>query len=147
MQLESAQMLCFVHWKTGSEAPYKQNKAHMNHPCTLWAYESLSNYFWLCELAMELQEEHKYRYNKPDDYQTKANAVVQWAIDNFPNIPDIGLTNPAQAMPEDYKHDDPVKAYRTYYIQDKQFYIKQDKKIYYTWRKRGNPDWWLEKNG
>jgi len=141
MQLETAQMLCFVHWKTGSEAPYKQNKAHMMHPCTLWAYKSLSNYVWLCELGMALLEEHKFRFNKPDDYKTKASVVIEWAIDNFPNIPDIGFTPPAQAMSFEYKNTNPVLAYRTYYNEAKQFYIKQDKKVWYTWRKRGMPHW------
>lgn len=142
MQLETAQMLCFVHWKTGNEAPYKQNKAHMNHPCTLWAYKSLSNYWWLCELGMELLEEHKFRFEKPNNYVTKANEVIQWAIDNLPNIPDIGFTDPALAMPDQYKHDIATIAYKSYYIGDKQYYVKEGKKMWYTWRKRGIPHWW-----
>ena len=36
-----------------------------------------------------------------------------------PLIPDQGFTTPAQAMPNMYKDDDPVEAYRTYYFFDK----------------------------
>ena len=36
-------------------------------------------------------------------------------------IPEVtpGITTPAQAMPDEYKHDDAVVAYRTYYREDK----------------------------
>lgn len=51
----------------------------------------------------------------------------------LPNIPDIGLTKFALAMPDKYMNNDPVKAYRDYYIGDKR-HIAQ-------W-KNGIPYWW-----
>ena len=44
MILETAQLLCCVHWVSGVEAPYK--KTHVNHPSSVWARESLTNYKW-----------------------------------------------------------------------------------------------------
>jgi len=141
MQLESAQLLCSAHQVNGHDAPYSISKGHMKHPSALWVQKSLSNYVWLCELGMALLEEHKFRYEKPDDYKTKASEVIEWCMDNFPEIPDLGLTPVAQAMPDEYKHEIPTIAYKRYYIEDKQYYIKQDKKVWYTWRKRGMPHW------
>lgn len=146
MQLETAQLLCSAHWRVGGEAPYKIGKGHLSHPSALWVQKSLSNYIWACELGMELQEEHKFRYEKENTYQSEANKVIQWCIDNFPNIPDIGFTKPALAMPDQYKHDITTIAYKMYYIADKQYYTKKDgTKIWHTWRKRGEPHWWKSK--
>ena len=142
MQLESAQLLCSAHTLTGNDAPYKMSKGHMKHPSALWVQKSLSNYWWLCELGMELLEEHKYRFEKPADYVTKANDVIKWCVDNFPDIPDLGFTKPALAMPEKYRHDNVAIAYKTYYITDKQYYMRGDTKVWHTWRKRGEPFWW-----
>lgn len=51
MILESAQILCAVHHKNGdSNVPYKLT--HKNHPCTIWAGESRSNYLWLTQLRV-----------------------------------------------------------------------------------------------
>jgi hypothetical protein len=45
MILETAQLLCSVHHVTDQvtdQVPYKLS--HKNHPCAIWARESLSNY-------------------------------------------------------------------------------------------------------
>jgi len=49
MILECAQMLCTAHHvhDNGDNVPYK--KAHLNHPSTIWARSSRSNYYWLYE--------------------------------------------------------------------------------------------------
>lgn len=65
MILETAQLLCGVHWVTGKEAPYKLS--HKNHPCSIWVRSSLENYLWLCELGLELCDEYTYRYGKKQD--------------------------------------------------------------------------------
>ena len=44
------------------------------------------------------------------------------------------LTPFAQAMPEKYRDNNTVKAYREYYIGEKQHLA--------TWKKRGAPKWW-----
>lgn len=44
MILESAQMMSTVVRYVGLDAGYKST--HLNHPCTIWARTSLSNWLW-----------------------------------------------------------------------------------------------------
>jgi hypothetical protein len=62
MILETAQLLCSVHHTTPQvtpQVPYKLS--HKNHPCAVWARQSLSNYLYLCELGLELGKEYTHR--------------------------------------------------------------------------------------
>jgi len=108
MCVEYSQLLCGVHWVAGGEAPYKLS--HKNHPCSIWTRKSLSNYLYLCELGLELSKEYTYRYGK----RHKSQDVIEWCLINKPNIPDIGFTEPAMAMPDEYKVDSVVESYRNY---------------------------------
>lgn len=129
MILEYAQMLCTVLHENGIEAPYKPT--HRNHPCTLWAGESLSNWKWLKELALAVNEEYKFRYVKTVDHKS---ATIIMSLPE-PPITDKGLTEFAQAMPKEYRVEgNPVQAYRNFYIHDKSRFAK--------WKKREIPDWW-----
>ncbi len=114
MILETAQMLCTAHWESGGEAPYKST--HKNHPCTIWARESVDNYKWLCDLGVSLCDEYTLRYGRVH----KTQAIIEWLVDNVPNIPDVPMTPFAQAMPDEYKSKDAVQAYRNYYLGEKQ---------------------------
>ena len=127
MILESAQLLCGVHWLSGKEAPYKLS--HKNHPCSIWARKSLGNYLWLCELGLELCSEYTRRYGKTH----KTKQILDWCLDNKPQIPDIGFTEPSLAMPDDYKTNDVVESYRKYYINDKKEIAK--------WKDGYVPNW------
>jgi uncharacterized heparinase superfamily protein len=129
MILESAQMLCSAVNLSGGDSPYKTT--HKNHPCTVWVRESLSNWCWLRDLTLALNEEYCYRYDKTIDH--KSAAIVKKIKE--PNINDIGLTEFAQAMPEQYKNEDVVKAYRNYYIGEKSNIAK--------WKKRERPEWYI----
>jgi len=66
MPLESAQMLSTVHRVYNGDAwcdmvgLYKT--AHLNHPCTIWARESVMNYKWLYNHFQALSEEYSKRY-------------------------------------------------------------------------------------
>lgn len=111
MILESAQMLCTAHTEG---APYKAT--HKKHPCTLWVSASKSNYLWLCEHGLGLCAEYTKRYQKTH----KTESIIKWCMENVPCLPDIGLTEFAQAMPDKYKvKGDAVKAYRNYYNGEK----------------------------
>ena len=113
MILETAQLLCGVHHmisQVTQEVPYKLS--HKNHPCAIWARQSLSNYLYLCELGLELCNEYTYRYGK----RHKSEQVILWCINNKPNIPDLGFTEPAKAMPDECKVGSTVDSYRNYYI-------------------------------
>ena len=127
MCVEYAQILCGVHWVQGGEAPYKLS--HRNHPCSIWARESLSNYLYLCELGLELCKEYTYRYGK----RHKSQDVIEWCLINKPNIADKEFTEPARAMPDEYKSNCVVESYRNYYIGEKS-------KIA-VWKNRETPEW------
>ena len=132
MILETAQLLCGVHWITDSQsaAPYKLS--HKNHPCSIWTRESLSNYLYLCELGLELCYEYTYRYGK----RHKSQDVIEWCIVNKPNIEDKGFTEPAKAMPDEYKVESVVDSYRNYY--------KGAKSGFAVWKNREVPEWYKE---
>jgi hypothetical protein len=129
MILETAQLLCGVHWVTGNEAPYKLS--HKNHPCSIWTRSSLENYLWLCELGLELCTEYEYRYGK----KHKTYDVILWCILNKPNISDVEFTSPPLAMPDHCKiGNNPIKSYRNYYMIEKSSFCK--------WKGRDVPNWY-----
>ena len=138
MILETAQLLCSVHHVTdqvndqvNDQVPYKLS--HKNHPCAVWARQSLSNYLYLCELGLELGKEYTHRYGK----RHKSIDVIEWCIVNKPNIPDIDFTQPAMAMPDEYKTDSVVESYRNYYIGAKISLA--------SWKNREKPFWFGKK--
>lgn len=129
MILETAQLLCGVHWMIGGEAPYKLS--HKNHPCSKWVREDLNNYLWLCELGLELCEEYKYRYGKTH----KTYQVILWCIENKPYITDVEFTTPPMAMPDICKiGTNVIKSYRNYYMTEKSSFC--------NWKQRDIPHWY-----
>ena len=87
---------------------------HIYHPCAVWTRESLSNYEFLCSLAIALAEEFKYRYPKKGAHACEAHA--HWLLANPPIfMMDCGLTPFVQAMDPQYRRSDPVEGYRNYY--------------------------------
>lgn len=137
MILESAQMLCTVaHTLNVEGVPYKST--HLNHPCTVWARKSKQNYLWLVELFNELHNEWQYRYNHSHNHKSvdKLQCLDMYSIAN--SLPDIGLTPFAQAMPDTYRNDDAIIAYRNYYLGDKAELLQ------YT--KRNKPNWITHEN-
>lgn len=128
MILESVQMLCTSLNKKGIVTPYKST--HSKHPCVLWVEESYDNFEWLAQLALALNQEYRFRFNKEHDH--KSIAVLS-EIEKH-KYERIGLTPFAQAMPEQYKvlHDS-VTAYRNFYLGEKMHFAK--------WSKRSLPFW------
>jgi len=39
--------------------------------------------------------------------------------ETVPVIPKLGLTTPAQAMPDEYKDSDPIQGYKNFYVKNK----------------------------
>ncbi len=131
MVLETAQLLCSAFPQ--GVAPYK--RTHHNHPCAVWARTSLTNYAWLLVHGMALADEYTHRFGKIH----KSRAVMQWCADQVialaDSLPNAGLTAFALAMPDEFKCDDPVEAYRAYYRGAKASIAK--------WAKgRPAPTWW-----
>tara|TARA_Y100001963_G_C6791749_1_gene455880 strand:- start:7296 stop:7772 length:477 start_codon:yes stop_codon:yes gene_type:complete len=127
MILETAQMLCAVAIAKGHEMPYRAT--HKHHPCTLWAGHSRGNWNWLVEHGVALCEEYTKRYGKVH----KSQRVIEHAIDINIMFDKQELTPFAQAMPEQYKNDCVVTAYRAYYMGEKARFA--------TWKTK-TPDWW-----
>jgi hypothetical protein len=144
MILETAQLLCGAHHvshqvptkyppstdQVTEQVPYKLS--HKNHPCAIWTRESLSNYLYLCDLGLELCKEYTYRYGK----RHKSQEVIEWCLQNRPNIHDVDFTNPPLAMGDEYKiGDDVIESYRNYY--------KGAKKDFAKWKNRETPSWFI----
>ena len=105
--------------------------------CTVWARESASNYRWLYKHFIALGDEYTYRYGKEHASLTKLRDVLKPCPSSLTFdalFGDINITTVAQAMPDQYKDDDPIKAYRNYCINEK---------TYAKWEKgRNKPKWW-----
>ncbi len=128
MILESTQMLCTVLNKHGIRSPYRPTHSH--HPCTVWAGQSLSNWHWLRELALQLNLEYRFRFERERDHRS---ATVAATLPE-PPIGDSGLTEFAQAMPEKYRvPGDAVAAYRSFYLAEKVSKAR--------WTHRPVPEW------
>ena len=131
MILESVQMLCTALNKKGFTTPYKST--HIKHPCVLWVEESFGNYSWLQNLALALNTEYRFRFERDSDHKSihVLNEISNCSYDN------PGLTEFAQAMPDKYKiPGDPVRAYRRFYLGEKMGFAK--------WTKRSAPEWTQE---
>jgi hypothetical protein len=107
MILETAQMLCSVH--ESGLAPYR--RTHFNHPCTIWARTTDSNYRWLLALGDALCKEYTYRYGR----RHKSQDVIEWCRENEPSLPAGPITAFARAMPEECKRSTVTDSYRTFY--------------------------------
>lgn len=133
MPLETAQLLCTaLHLCSDhKDIPYKLT--HQNHPCAIWARETLPNYKTLCNLGLHLCKEYTYRYKKIHASQD----VIIYCVKHFPNIPDTIQTPFALAMGDEYKLEDPIESYRNYYIEAKQHLAR--------WKNRNIPSWFTFK--
>jgi hypothetical protein len=133
MILEGCQMLSTVH----SLDTVHENKITLykpcfhNHPCTIWARASKSNYYWLANHTFELTNEYSSRYYGKIH---KSTDMAYWFTKNAPsNLPNTICTDFAQAMPEQYKNVDGVTAYRAYYLGEKAKFAK--------WKLGNEPMW------
>jgi len=132
MILETTQLLnnAMITGDSNYTPVYRQT--HKNHPCSLWAYESINNFNWLVKLGLSLCEEYTYRYGKIHKCQSLLENFLQ-ASDKL-SLPKIGMTPFKLCMPDKYKVKDPVESYRNYYRGDKAYIAK--------WSKREQPEWW-----
>ena len=142
--LEAVQMLCSAKRILDPEDEKTNQKiyrlAHKNHPVTIWCRKSKANFIWTLDLIEELHKEWRYRYNHPETKQHKSYLMSLILKENIPEddkFEEYGLTPFALAMPDKYKSEDPVEAYRNYYM-------SEEKQRIATWKKRRNrPDWYL----
>lgn len=158
MILESCQMLCGAHWygmirssgksmadfkKPSLAAEFCKNNfesskippwtfTHVRHPCSVWTAETIQNYQWHLILARSLLDEYTLRYGK----KHSSEKVWQWLLENSPMLPSTTLTQHPQCMPDECKvPNDPVSAYRKYYI--------NHKKRFAVWEPRAKKPYWF----
>jgi hypothetical protein len=117
--------------------------SHKNHPVSIWIRTSLENYMWTLHMVEAMHNEWRYRYGHPETKVHASYTIAQLLHECAPSadkFPEKGLTSFAQAMPEEYKCEDAVEAYRKYYQ-------SPDKRRIATWKRRTPPSWYLLEEG
>lgn len=128
MPLESAQLLCTAINENGGTSPYKTT--HKNHPSSIWTRECRENFLWLANHGLALCSVYTQVYGKVHKCEQIIRDVM---IDDY-LLPKGDFYPPPQCMPDQYKGDDTVLAYRKYMIAEKTYYAK--------WKNRERPVWW-----
>ena len=109
---------------------------HQNHPSTVWARSSKSNYLWLVDMTEALFAEYTYRYGKV--HATQRTGIFD-ALRTAPTNINTGVdfTQPTPAMPDDCKvAGDSISSYR--------HYINRYKRHLHHWKNRPTPPWITE---
>ncbi len=127
IHLTSPELLLHAPLNKSGQKGYKS--CHHNHPSSIWTRSSIHNYKWLCSLGIELCKEYTFRYNKIHSCQEH----IEWLTKQLPKLPTTPFTQPLQAMPDKYKHENSIIAYRNYYIHEKAYFS--------NWSKRKIPYW------
>jgi len=133
--VEICQILSQIHHEIGTKTPpYKKCRGiSYNLNTYIWAKESTQNYKYCTDLARELLNEYKYRYNK---LSHKSEKTLKWLQQNIPPIKSKKLTKFKLSKNIDIYNEfyvDIVKASRLIYVD---FKCKNDR-----WLKREKPKW------
>lgn len=126
MSLETAQILSTI-----NGGPY--TPTHENHPCVKWARAAAGNYAWLVKHGLALCDEYTFRFGKVH----KCREVIWLLEEPYELCLQSGSTDFVQCMPDMFKHEDVVTAYRQYYASKAEFA---------KWTKREKPIWWLNED-
>ena len=113
---------------------------HKNHPVSIWIRTSLENYLWTLNMVEAMHNEWRFRYGHPETKFHASYLIAQQLLKCAPSadqFPEKGLTPFAQAMPDEYKGEDAVEAYRRYYQ-------SPDKKRMASWKRRTPPAWYSD---
>lgn len=128
MILETAQLLSTAHRVLDGDeyaddaGLYKST--HKNHPSAVWVRQSWANYEWTYNLLLALCNEYTDRYNKTHKTASLLD-VLHKAPDSIPRYHPHGyFTEPPQCMPDEYKDQCTVTAYRQYYLGEKMYMAK-----------------------
>lgn len=140
MALETAQIVSTVWQMYTADVPEPHYRAtHEHHPCVQWAARTIDNYQWLIAHGRALVAEHHMRY--PASPMHGSARIIEALAAPPAQMLGVGLTPYAQAMPEQYRREDAVVAYRLYYLSEKLHFAK--------WTNCEPPYWvrpdWIEK--
>jgi len=124
-------------WKLENET--KENviykASHINHPSAVWVRESIENYFQMYKLYMATLAEYTNRYGKVHGSSKPSMLLLRPPK----NIPMVKGTQLPQCMPDMCKvKDNPILAYRNYYIVEKNSFA--------SWKNREIPEWFQTKD-
>ena len=109
--------------------------SHINHPSAIWVRESIENYFQMYKLYMAVLAEFTNRYGKVHGSSKPSIALIRPPS----NIPMVKGTQLPQCMPEICKvKNNPILAYRNYYIVEKNSFA--------SWKNREIPEWFQMKD-
>ena len=126
MILETSQMLSTAYQKHAVESDSLYKSAYPNHPMTLWVGETYKNFGWTLLLGESLGFQYTHRYNK----RHKSMRIINYFFKNLDwkdKIPKGEQTPPPLCMPDEFKCDDYVQAYKNYYINKKKSFAKYTK--------------------
>jgi len=144
MPLETCQMLaivCSEKWGHGygvlrkkDGTPYNTEKgAFRNHPCTVWANESIENMNWLLSHGLALCGEYTDRYGK---YHSCQSTLIESQL-FIPYTGERPLSF-VRVMSDEYKHDTSIDTFTAYknYIRSKPWVASN-----YLRNPSRKPDW------
>ena len=126
MILETSQMLSTAYQKHAGENDSLYKSAYPNHPMTLWVGETYKNFGWTLLLGEALSFQYTHRYNK----RHKSMRIIDYFFKNLDwkdKIPKGEQTSLPLCMPDEFKCDDYVQAYKNYYINKKKSFAKYTK--------------------
>lgn len=127
IRAEIVQMLSLAHKKG----------AYYNHPMSIWVRDTTFNYNWAAQLGLALCKEKDFRYGeKPQKCLTSIKNLLKLSVSH----PNTGVPFP-QCMPEHIRCDDPIEAYRRYYIECKS--TDKNGNRMDKWTKRERPAWYI----
>ena len=102
---------------------------------TKWVGFNRDCFRWALENADIINQEYSKRFKKIH----KSSRIINIIYDNnyLNDIPDGFFKEPPQCMPDKYKDNDYVTAYRNYYKGEKEYFAKWEKG-------RNQPEWWSQ---
>lgn len=114
MLMETVQILSTALHIHGIDGPYRPT--HKNHPCVKWAAYSTGNFKLLTLLGTKLANEYKHRYPKGHASALALKLILKKTKLNteLPMDDHIASRVPL-AMPDMFKQECTVGAYRDYY--------------------------------
>ena len=87
---------------------------------TLWVGDCKENFTWALDHGLAIGKEYTRRYGR-DHKSTQVLQDIKDAYFNDSNH--SGISTPPQCMPDEFKCDDYVEAYRAYYKTEKAAFL------------------------
>lgn len=138
MLLESCQLMCtaknILDPNNKFEGQYRTT--HANHPCAIWTRASTGNFRWLLDHAWSISLQYSAAYEKNHKSNEVLKKLTDWQSESdfYYYFGTNERTPHPQCMPDEYKDQNTVQAYRNYYIGSKARFAK--------WKNRPEPIWW-----